>query len=178
MGRFTGQPPDYKMRTRRYMPENSNGGDSVAAKPSDGQQCENAPAEFEYFSHDADIGVVGRGPSPEAAMEAAARAMFAIMADPDTVGDDTRVRFAFDEEDLDLALVTWLNRLLAETRVAGIVPSRFRLRRVDNHWEGQCAGSPLPAGAERGPEVKGATLTLAAVELGAGGWEARCVVDV
>lgn len=138
----------------------------------------NGGAAFDYFGHDADIGIVGRGPSPEAAMEQAARAMFAIMADPASFHDETRVEIAFDEDDLEYALVTWLNAILAEAGAAEIMPARLALCRDGSHWRGECAGSPWQPGMERGTEVKGATLTMAAVEPCDGGWEARCVVDV
>lgn len=132
----------------------------------------------DYFGHDADIGVIGRGCTPEEAMERAAQAMFAIMADPVEFREDVAIEFAFDEDDLELALVTWLNSLLAETTAAGIMPATFKLAHEGNRWRGGCAGSAWRPEIERGTEVKGATLTMVAVEECDGGWEARCVVDV
>ena len=69
-----------------------------------------------YFDHDADIGIVGRGSTLEAAFEAAARAMFGIMVDASSVRPETKVALEFEEPDSELALVTWLNRLLAASR--------------------------------------------------------------
>jgi SHS2 domain-containing protein len=37
---------------------------------------------YDYFDHDADVGIIGRGPTATAAFEAAADATFALMADP------------------------------------------------------------------------------------------------
>ncbi len=37
--------------------------------------------QYGYFEHDADIGIIGRGATPEAAFESAAEAVFAIMAE-------------------------------------------------------------------------------------------------
>ncbi|MBI4507046.1 MAG: archease [Chloroflexi bacterium] len=137
------------------------------------------PAEtYGYFDHDADIGIVDRGATPEAAFEAAAEATFAVMVDIRTLRATTRIVFAFDETDLELALVAWLNRLLAEARSAGQALGRFRLRREDDHWTGEAWGEPWRADLERGVEVKGATLTMLAVRAADVGWEARCVIDV
>lgn len=133
---------------------------------------------YAYFDHGADIGLVGRGPTLEAAFEAAAAATFAIMVDLSAVRPATAVRFTFEEADVELALVTWLNRLLAEARAADLVLGRFRVHRHGAHWSGEGWGEPWRADLERGVEVKGATLTMLAVRRGAGGWEARCVVDV
>ena len=132
----------------------------------------------EYFEHDADIGVIGRGATLEAAFEGAAEAMFAIMVEAAQVRPLVQFAFAFAEDDVELALVTWLNRLLAEARQRGLVLGRFSLKRADGQWQGVAWGAPWDANMERGTEVKGATLTMLRVEQIAGVWEARCVVDV
>jgi SHS2 domain-containing protein len=131
-----------------------------------------------YFRHDADVGVVGRGSTVEAAFEAAAVATFAVMGDLAQVRPREVVRFAFDEPDLELALVTWLNRLLAEARAVGLVFGRFRLRRDGDRWTGEAWGEPWREALVRGVEVKGATLTMLRVAPAGDGWEAACVVDV
>lgn len=134
--------------------------------------------ETAYFEHGADIGVIGRGATLEAAFANAARAMFAIMAPPGEIAETLSVRIDFDEADPEFALVTWLNRLLAEARLAGVVFSRFELTRNGTHYSGRAYGCKWKPGIERGTEVKGATLTALSVKQGAAGWEARCIVDV
>ena len=131
-----------------------------------------------YFEHGADIGVVGFGPTVEAAFCAAAGAMFAVMVDPAQVRPTETVVVEFDEEDLEFALVAWLNRLLAEALARGMVFVRFRLVHAGAHWRGEADGESWHEGLTRGVEVKGATLTNLAVAKRDGGWEARCVVDV
>jgi SHS2 domain-containing protein len=100
------------------------------------------------------------------------------MTDLSAVRPDTAVCFDFDEPELELALVVWLNRLLAEARAAGLALGRFRLRRADSHWYGVAWGERWRPELEKGLEVKGATLTMLAVQPTNGTWEARCVVDV
>lgn len=133
---------------------------------------------YEYFDHEADIGIIGLGRTMEEAFEAAAQAMFAIMVDLSAVRATVPVRLVFEEEDPELALVTWLNRLLGEARNKGLVLSRFHLCREGAHWSGEAWGEPWRSDLERGVEVKGATLTMLSVRARDGGWEVRCVVDV
>jgi SHS2 domain-containing protein len=133
---------------------------------------------YGYFDHDADIGVVGRGATVEAAFEAAAAAMFAVMADPAAVRAEARVAVEFEESDPELALIAWLNSLLAEARSHGLVFSRFRLERQGARWSGEAWGEPWREGIEPGVEVKGATLTMLSLRQEGDEWEARCVVDV
>jgi len=130
------------------------------------------------FEHDADFGIVGRGSSVEEAFVAAAEAMFGIMIDPASVTAEETLAFEFEEADVELAFVTWLNALLAHARDRGLALGRFELVRAGARWRGSAGGEPWRAGLERGTEVKGATLTMLSVRQVEGGWEARCIVDV
>ena len=131
-----------------------------------------------YFEHDADMGIVGRGESVEEAFENAAKAVFTMMTGPGKVELRVSAAIEFEEADMELALVTWLNRLLGEARSRSLVFGRFHLHRDGARWNGTAEGEPWRAGLERGVEVKGATLTCLAVTQREGVWEARCVVDV
>ncbi len=133
---------------------------------------------YAYFEHDADIGIIGRGASVEEAFETAAAAMFSIMTDLAGVRAARTVKFEFEEADTELALVRWLNALLAAAREHGMVFVAFRLDRDGVVWRGSATGESWRDGLERGVEVKGATLTMLSVAQAQGGWEARCVVDV
>ncbi len=134
----------------------------------------------EYFEHGADIGVIGRGAGVERAFESAARAMFAIMSEraPAAADKPIRATVEFAEDDVELALVRWLNALLAAAREERGVFFDFRLDRDGAQWRGQAQGRRWQPDEERGTEVKGATLTALAVRATPDGWEARCVVDV
>ncbi len=133
---------------------------------------------YDYFEHGADIGVIGLGATLEQAFIAAASATFAIMVDPDRVQPCASRVIAFEEEDIELALVRWLNALLAEARLGGLALSHFELTHAGSHWQGSAHGEPWREAHGRGTEVKGATLTELAVTEQAGRWQARCVVDV
>jgi SHS2 domain-containing protein len=135
-------------------------------------------ARHEYFAHDADIGVVGRGATIEEAFESAATGMFAIMTELPAVRREQTVRIEFEEADIELALVRWLNLLLATAREHGMVFAEFRLERDGVVWRGSATGERWRRDLERGTEVKGATLTMLKVGQSGNEWDARCVVDV
>lgn len=137
-----------------------------------------APSGEDYFEHDADIGVVGRGATLEEAFESAAAATFGVMADLAAVRPQRSVSLEFEEADVEIALVRWLNLLLGLSHEHGLVFSRFWIERDGVRWRGGASGEAWRRDLERGVEVKGATLTMLQVSEERDGWRARCVVDV
>jgi SHS2 domain-containing protein len=133
---------------------------------------------YDYFDHDADTGVIGRGATLQEAFVHAAEATFALMCDPLQVAPKERIDFEFEEDDVELALVTWLNGLLAHAAERGLALGRFELTKAITHWHATAWGEPWRADMERGTQVKGATLTALHVAPVGDGWEARCVVDL
>jgi len=136
------------------------------------------PGGDDYFEHDADIGVVGRGATLEEAFESAAAATFAVMADLSAIRPERSVALDFEEADIEIALVRWLNLLLGLSHEQGLAFCRFWIERDGVHWRGGASGEPWRRDLERGVEVKGATLTMLEVKQDRDGWLARCVVDV
>jgi hypothetical protein len=59
---------------------------------------------YDYFDHDADAGIVVRGPTRTAAFEAAAEASFAVMGDPARIRPRRCIRVAFEETNAELGL--------------------------------------------------------------------------
>lgn len=147
-------------------------------RPTNHDDSMESGERYAYFDHDADIGIIGRGASVEEAFETAAAAMFSIMTDLAGVRAARTVKIEFEEADTELALVRWLNSLLAAARENGMVFAAFRLDRDGVVWRGSATGESWRDGLERGVEVKGATLTMLSVKRAQAGWEARCVVDV
>jgi len=137
-----------------------------------------APSGEDYFEHDADIGVVGRGATLEESFESAAAATFGVMADPSAVRPERSVTLNFEEADVEIALVRWLNLLLGLSHEHGLIFSRFWIEHDGVNWRGGASGEPWRRDLERGVEVKGATLTMLQVKQERDGWQARCVVDV
>lgn len=131
-----------------------------------------------YFDHDADIGIIGRGETIEICFANTARSMFALMTDLSKIKTHQIINFHFEEENLEFALMTWLNLLIAKAAEHDLVFGDFRLKREGNKWIATVAGEKWHEHMERGIEVKGATLTMLSVKKINHLWEARCVVDV
>ena len=133
---------------------------------------------FRYFAHDADVGVVGSGATLEQAFVAGAQAVFALITRLDQVQLRERLELDFEEADVELAFVTWINLLLGHAQENGLVLAKFELERDGDRWRGRAWGERWRPEMERGVDVKGATLTMLSVSQLDGGWEAGCVVDV
>jgi tRNA nucleotidyltransferase (CCA-adding enzyme) len=137
-------------------------------------------ARFEHFVHGADIGVRGIGPTLADAFAQAARALTAVMVDPDRVAPREAVPIRCSAPDRETLLVDWLNALLFETATRHMLFGRFEVRLEGDRLEATAWGEPIdPARHEPAVEVKGATMTELSVRpLPGGGWLAQCVVDV
>lgn len=134
--------------------------------------------EENYFDHDADIGIIGRGKSLEASFVDAAKAMFNLMTDLSHLRPKLSVFLEFMESDIELAFVTWLNLLIAKAQAEDLVFSQFQINRIGEQWQGEAFGEKWQDSFERKIEVKGATLTMLSVKYADGEWQAKCVVDV
>ncbi|ASQ45508.1 archease [Legionella clemsonensis] len=131
-----------------------------------------------YFDHDADIGIIGRGSTLEQSFEQAAEAMFALMGDLSRISAQKSLAFQFEEADPELALVTWLNLLIANAQANHLILCKFKVTRNGVHWSAHAQGEVWHEDIERGIDVKGATLTMLSVKQIEEQWEAQCVVDV
>jgi SHS2 domain-containing protein len=135
---------------------------------------------YELFAHGADIGVRGRGASKVAAFAEAARAMTAVLTDPDKVKAETRVSVSCEAPDDELLLLEWLNAVVFEMATRDMLFSRFEVAIEDHRLSADLWGEALDrARHEPSVEIKGATLTTLKVGREAdGGWVAQTVVDV
>jgi tRNA nucleotidyltransferase (CCA-adding enzyme) len=135
---------------------------------------------WEHFSHQADMGIRGRGASKEEAFEQAAVALTAVITDPRTVEPSTCVSISREDADDELLLAEWINALVYEMATRKMLFSRFRVAFIGHSLIGEAWGEPIDV-AKHQPavEVKGATYTALAVRQVSGGeWIAQCVVDV
>jgi SHS2 domain-containing protein len=140
---------------------------------------------FELFEHYADVGIRGKGETIEKAFEEAAKAMFSVMVELDSVEKKESVEIKAEAGELDLLLVEWLNALLSESSLRSMVFGDFRVETIeqlkDGKWivKGKAWGEKLVA-TKHSPkvEVKAATYSQLIVEKHNGLWLAQCVVDV
>lgn len=135
---------------------------------------------WEHFEHDADIGVRGFGANLAAAFEQAARALTAVVTDPDAVEAQQAIQITCSAPDDELLLADWLNAIIYEMSTRQMLFSRFDVTIDDHHLRAMVWGEPVNV-SRHSPavEIKGATYTALAVTQDAQGeWRAQCVVDV
>jgi SHS2 domain-containing protein len=153
----------------------------VAALGKSGpQKASMGPKPWEHFTHQADIGVRGRGASREEAFENAALALTAVETDPGLVLPRIEVPIRCEAPDDELLLVDWLNALVYEMSARRMIFGRFEARLDGHRLEGRAWGEPVDVARHRpAVEVKGATYTALRVAREPDGkWVAECVVDV
>jgi SHS2 domain-containing protein len=134
---------------------------------------------WKHFSHEADVGICGWGPSAAAAFEQAALALTHIVTDNE-VGSTRRVPVACEAPDLELLFVEWLNAIIYEMAVQSMLFGRFEASIIDSRLEGSAWGEPVDR-LRHAPacEPKGATYTaLRVVQEADGRWSASCFGDV
>jgi tRNA nucleotidyltransferase (CCA-adding enzyme) len=134
---------------------------------------------WEHFSHDADIGLVGIGPTKAEAFGQAAVALTAVITDPARVAPATPVSIECRAPDDELLLVEFLNALVFEMAVRGMLFGRFDVEIAEGVLRATAWGEAVDvARHEPAVEIKGATMTALRVQQADGGWRAQCVVDV
>jgi len=114
-------------------------------------------ARWEHFPHDADIGLRGFGATAEEAFEQAARALTAAVTSAD-VARNVAVEVCCEAPDLELLFVEWLNAIIYEMAVRGLLFGGFAVRIDGGRLEGTLWGEPVDV-ARHAPanEPKGAT---------------------
>ncbi len=134
---------------------------------------------WEHFPHDADVGVKGFGATPAEAFEHAAEALTAIVTHT-KVEPKVRVEVKCEAPDLELLFVEWLNAVIYEMAVRGMLFGRFAVRIEGMRLNGVLWGEPVDV-ERHAPacEPKGATYTALKVAAdNNGSWSAACIVDV
>lgn len=132
-----------------------------------------------HFPHDADIGIVGVGPTKIEAFRQAALALTAVVTDPARVRPIHAVPVFCQADSDELLLVEWLNALIYEMAVRGMLFGDFSVDIAGGELRATAHGEAVDVERhEPAVEIKGATLTALEVGAGPGGWRAQCVVDV
>jgi len=137
-------------------------------------------SHWEHFTHGSDIGVRGVGTTREEAFEQAAIALVAVITDPSLVVAKCQIVVECEATDSEVLLVAWLNALVYEMAVRGMIFGRFAIRLDGFHLHGTAWGEDVDiVRHEPAVEVKGATYTSLFVgQSPDGSWIAQCVVDV
>ena len=135
---------------------------------------------WEHFEHDADIGIRGVAPTLAQAFEQVAIAMTAVITDPDQVLAAKTVSIKCSAPDHELLLVDWINELIYEMAVQGLLFSRYQVAIDHGTLSATALGEPVDREKHQpAVEIKGATFTeLHVYQQADGMWLAQCIVDV
>jgi len=135
---------------------------------------------WEHFEHDADIGIRGIAPTLEQAFEQAAVAMTAVVTDPGLVSTSKAVTIQCEAPDSELLLVSWINELIYEMAVHGLLFNRYEVMINNGKLSATAFGEAVDRQKHQpAVEIKGATFTgLRVYQQPDGAWVAQCVVDV
>jgi tRNA nucleotidyltransferase (CCA-adding enzyme) len=115
---------------------------------------------WEHFDHEADIGIRGIAPTLDQAFEQAAVALTSVVTDPDLVSASTAVNIQCEALDTDLLLVTWINELVYEMAVHGLLFNRYQVIINNGRLSAIAFGEAVDRQKHQpAVEVKGATFT-------------------
>ncbi|MFQ6036112.1 MAG: archease [Sedimentisphaerales bacterium] len=137
-------------------------------------------AYWQHYSHPADMGIRGVGPTKEQAFCQAALALTAVITDLQKVVPKEAVEIKCEEQDDELLFVDWLNALLYEMAIRGMLFSKFEINIKDNRLHAKAWGQKLDVKKHRpAVEVKAATYADLKVQQNKNGsWLVQCIVDV
>lgn len=109
----------------------------------------------------------------------AARALTAVVTEPEAVRPLEQITVKCSAPDRDLLLVEWLNAIIFEMDVRKMIFAKFNVEIDGVNLVGEIKGEAVNRVAhDPAVEIKGATLTELKVEEKDGRWLAQCVVDV
>ncbi|MFX1508051.1 MAG: archease [Promethearchaeota archaeon] len=135
---------------------------------------------YEYFEHQADIGIRGKGRTLAEAFEQAALAMFEIMVETKDIQTGRSQLVEVEGNDLSELLIAWLSELLFLKDVEGKMFSRFEIKSINkNKLVAKVYGESIDSSRHKLKlEVKAATYTQLFIEKKDNNWIVQCLVDV
>lgn len=138
--------------------------------------------KYQYYNHEADIGIQAWGNSIEEAFSEGTQAMLDLISN-----DKNRKRKILEIEiqaqDLEMLWIEWLNRILAEMDIRNMIVRSCKVKKIIKReqdivliGEIKCMDDSVIKSKKR--EVKAATYCQAKVEKQKKGWMVRCVLDL
>ena len=136
--------------------------------------------KFEIIDHTADVGIAAYGSDMAEAYANAARGMFSLMVDLDSVGDTLRRGVAVRADNREDLLVAWLNELIYLHEVENVLFSRFEVSELDDRkLVAICFGERIDKERHKMKVgVKAATYHKVRIEEGKGGWRVQVLFDI
>jgi SHS2 domain-containing protein len=115
---------------------------------------------WEHFEHEADIGIRGIAPTLEQAFEQTAVVMTAVITKPDLASTSKAVSIHCETPDKELLLMDWINELVYEMAVQGLLFKRYQVVIHDGVLSATAFGEIVDRQKHQpAVEIKGATFT-------------------
>ena len=135
---------------------------------------------FEVIDHTADVGIAAYGVDLKEAFANAAYALFSLMTDIDSVGDNVRHNVEVNADNREELLVAWLNELIYLFEVKDVLFSRFDVAELDEtSIKAACYGENIDAQRHKMKAgVKAATYHMMQVEEGDDGCRVQVLFDI
>jgi SHS2 domain-containing protein len=137
------------------------------------------PAGFEFLEHTADEGIRAFAPDLRGLLEAAARGMFAVIAEPTRVEPRVERRLEVEAASREELLHDWLERLNALHQIEGELYGEFEIELCGLRLRALVRGEPLDPERHRlRVEIKAVTWHDLAVRETGEGLEATVLFDL
>jgi SHS2 domain-containing protein len=135
--------------------------------------------DFEIIEHTADVGIRAFGQSQAEAYANAARGMFSLIAELDTIRTGLSRRIKVEAPDCETLLVAWLNELIFLFDTEQILFSRFDIQTIsDTYLQAHCQGEKVdPQRHEIKIGIKSATYHMLKVEQ-TSRWQVQVILDI
>lgn len=138
---------------------------------------------FEYFEHQADVGIIGFGKTLDHAFEEGAKAMFQVMAEIANIEPKKEIRITVEAYDQETLFVEWLNALSTHKDIEDMLFCEFvvEMKQHKNKWilNGIAKGEKIDYDKHRLKlEVKAATYSQLKIDKSQNLYRVRCVLDV
>jgi SHS2 domain-containing protein len=135
--------------------------------------------DFEVIEHTADVGIRAFGQSQAEAYANAARGMFSLIVDLETIQTGLSRHVKVDGSDCEDLLVAWLNELIFLFDTQQVLFSRFEIQTIsDTHLQALCQGEKVdPQRHEIKIGIKSATYHMLKVEQ-TSRWQVQVILDI
>ena len=135
---------------------------------------------WEHYSHPADMGIRGYGPTKEEAFGQAGLALTAVIADLQTIEPMEEITIDCEEQDDELLFANWLNSLLYEMATRRMLFSKFEISIENGQLQAKAWGEKIDV-KKHSPSVEVKAATYADLKVGQdkeGSWSVQCIIDV
>lgn len=141
--------------------------------------CDPFMEDFQVIEHTADVGIVAYGKDLKQTFANAARGMFSLIVDIDSIEEEVNRRVEVSAMDREALLVEWLNELIFLFDVENLLFSRFDVSELtDTSLVAECYGQKvIPGRHEIKMGIKATTYHMLEIRE-SDGYQAQVIFDI